>query len=99
MGVFSTQRHCRLKHSGDVRVVIGLKQGGTVEERFVIDAGNGEADSVSTPPGRPEGPGDFSLVIYCMQKNLKKICRFVTVTGSCWLVHLFFLSKYPTDFD
>ncbi|PSN41765.1 hypothetical protein C0J52_08854 [Blattella germanica] len=39
------QRHCRLKHSGDVRVVIGLKEGGTVEERFMIDDGNSEAES------------------------------------------------------
>jgi hypothetical protein len=67
IGVFSAQRHCRLKHSGDVRVVIGLKEGGTVEERFMIDAGNGEADSASTPPERPEGPGTFSLVMHSAQ--------------------------------
>ena len=58
MMVVSVQRHCRLKHSGDVRVVIGLKEGGTVEERFMIDDGNAEVDTASTPPGRPEGPGN-----------------------------------------
>jgi len=47
-----------LKHSGDVRVVIGLKEGGTVEERFMIDDGNAELDTASTPQGRPEGPGN-----------------------------------------
>jgi hypothetical protein len=73
MSVFSAQRHCRLKHSGDVRVVIGLKEGGTVEERFMIDAGNGEADSVSTPPERPEGQGVFLLVIHSTQKYCKAL--------------------------
>jgi hypothetical protein len=63
MSVLSAQRHCRLKHSGDVRVVIGLKEGGTVEERFMIDDGNSEADSASAPPGRPHGSGSFSLVM------------------------------------
>lgn len=58
MSVVSTQRHCRLKHSGDVRVVIGLKEGGTVEERFMIDDGSAEIDTASTPPGRPEGSGN-----------------------------------------
>lgn len=58
MMVVSVQRHCRLKHGGDVRVVIGLKEGGTVEERFMIDDGNAEVDTASTPPGRPEGPGN-----------------------------------------
>jgi hypothetical protein len=77
MCIFSTQRHCRLKHSGDVRVVIGLKEGGTVEERFMIDDGSGEADSTSTPPGRPERPGTLSLVMPCTQKwvlTLNKWC-------------------------
>jgi hypothetical protein len=62
--MFPTQRHCRLKHSGDVRVVIGLKEGGTVEERFMIDDGSGEADSASAPPERPEGSGTFSNTVY-----------------------------------
>ena len=52
------QRHCRLKHSGDVRVVIGLKEGGTVEERFMFDDGNAEVDTSSASPGRPEGSGN-----------------------------------------
>jgi hypothetical protein len=64
MSIFSTQRHCRLKHSGDVRVVIGLKEGGTVEERFMIDDGSsGEAESASAAPGRAERSGTLSLVM------------------------------------
>lgn len=44
---YFAQRHCRLKHSGDVRVVIGLKEGGTMEERFMIDDGNSETESAA----------------------------------------------------
>jgi hypothetical protein len=69
MSIFSTQRHCRLKHSGDVRVVIGLKEGGTVEERFMIDDGGCEVDTASASPGRPERPGSLSLVMQCTQKG------------------------------
>lgn len=58
MSIVSLQRHCRLKHSGDVRVVIGLKEGGTVEERFMFDDGNSDVDTTSAPPGRPEGSGN-----------------------------------------
>lgn len=57
-----------MKHSGDVRVVIGLKEGGTVEERFMIDDGNAEVDAASTLPGRPEGPGNcLNSDILCIE--------------------------------
>ena len=56
-----------MKHSGDVRVVIGLKEGGTVEERFMIDDGNAEVDTASTPPGRPEGSGNCLISEMCLE--------------------------------
>jgi hypothetical protein len=92
MIVVSMQRHCRLKHSGDVRVVIGLKEGGTVEERFMIDDGNADVDTASTPSGRPEGPGN------CLISDTWYIEGILTLDDSNLLhFHIMLYGKFFTN--